>query len=171
MGGIPGGPLKLTVPQALVKLFTYALEPSGATVKQAHIGGIQVLSPCMDDVDHVSFVPTTQLEALPLIHALDLWNCCERNPKRHEGQLPLPSRWTERIASFLLVNKDSAKYVLLTLFLAPNPEDVAPDLEQMLQLSHYCIEDLADAMDIMNADPTVHWDDLIPAMVRARPLR
>jgi len=167
MGGIPGGPKKLTVPQAIVSLLTYALEPRHSSIKTQEEHKLTIRSPYREDIDIVTYETNNEAEMDDLFLALNIYGTCTGKDHLVCRQVAIDSNWERFQASG--VSFAAGKWALfMTSGLNDDEEN---DFNLMLRLAQFCIEDIADAIDIICEGQTDTFDELIPAMVRVRPLR
>lgn len=158
-GGIPGGPMKLTLPHAIIKLLTFGLQP-GDIVQQTETkivtsGGI------MGDTDVSTFEGTPE-EIRLMFFAAQYF--CAFVGKKLSGESYVPHIYWERTFRNLRYADQAAK---VAMFLAIN--DMLYGEQFILDFSPYDIDDLADALEIVNTDRRYTLDMLRPAMFEVAP--
>jgi len=170
-GPLPCGPEKLTMTRALVKLLTYALAPETSTLTGYGKNQLTIRSPHGVDVDIVTFDTDSDLEAHLLFRAANFWVLLQGRECTFplNKDLKTPSNWDQYATNCGSLNDATAKWLLFMMLSSFNNEE-------MIEYAQYDINDIADALDILgksilNGTSIVTFQSLIPAMVRARPLR
>lgn len=159
MGGIPGGPMELSVPSAIVKLLCFGLSPG--KVMQHLPGKITTHGGFLDDVDISTFEgPVDEVKAL--WRAAEYLSSFRGVPLMQEHLAP--HIYWERHFKTSPFQDIAAK---LALFLAMNASQHGERL--IWDLAKFDIEDLADAIEITKDDPSISLHDLQEAMFEVAP--